>query len=169
MRNALIFLASILCMMPGCSQLTVADYSGFTNIDTDGMPTGWEYEFSPFSSDSVSPLTGSYDVIIAVRYTNNCPSQSVIFNIEQFSLSHIQPDSLTIEIPLFDKDGIALGKSRYGINEITDTIRRDYSVPEGYTLSLSSPLPQASTTGIKSIGLILADPSRNKLQFRFKL
>ncbi len=165
MNYSSFLLAAMIIVLPGCSQIKTADYSGFTNIGNEGMPTNWVYELSPFSPDSTLTLPGVYDVVIAVRYTNNCPSQSVIFNIEQFSLAHEQPDSARIEIPLFDKEGVALGKTRYGINEMTDTIRRGYRIPEGYTLSLSSPLPTEATAGIKAVGLVLVDKTRAKYLF----
>lgn len=165
MKYSSFLLAAMIIMLPGCSQIKTADYSGFTNIGNEGMPTDWVYEFSPFSPDSTLNLSGVYDVVITVRYTNNCPSQSVIFNIEQFSLIQDQPDSVRIEIPLFDDEGTPLGKSRYGINEMTDTIRRGYRIPEGYTLSLSSPLPTEATAGIKSVGLVLANQTRAKYLF----
>lgn len=164
-RSSFLYLAAMIIGLSGCSQIKTADYSGFTNIGIEGMPTDWVYEFSPFSPDSTLNLPGVYDVVIAVRYTNNCPSQSVIFNIEQFSLAHEHPDSSRVEIPLFDKEGTALGKNRYGINEITDTIRRGYRIPEGYTLSLSSPLPTESTAGIQSVGLVIVDQTREKYLF----
>ena len=149
--------AACILMMPGCSQINVADYSGFTNIPPDGMPTNWEYEFSPQTFDSTISLPGSYDVVIAVRYTNRCPSRSVIFNIEELSLIHEIPDSATVEIPLFDEEGNPLGQSRYGVNETVYTLRKNYKLPEGYILSLSSPLPEEATVGIKSVGLLFVN------------
>lgn len=169
MRIHFALLTSLLFLLSGCSQINVADYSGFTNIPPDGIPTNWEYELSPEYPDSILDLTKLYDVVIAVRYTPTCPSQSVIFNIEEFSLSHEYPDSTTVELTLFDNDGQPLGKSRYGIFEVTDTIRRGYRLPPGYSLSLSSPLPSASTTGIKAVGLVLADQNRPKQFFKIKI
>lgn len=169
MRRRFRFLAALLLLMPGCSYINTADYSGFISIGPEGMPQGWEFEFSPTAADSTLSLTPLYDVVVAVRYTNNCPSQSVILNIEEYSLIRETPDSLTIELPLFSSDGIPLGKSRYGINEVTDTIHRGYRIEEGYTLSMSSPLPRAATAGVQAVGLILVDQSRPKQLNRFKL
>lgn len=158
----------ILSMMPGCGPISVADYSGFVNIPSEGMPTGWEYEFSPEASDSGIKLTGNYDVIIAVRYTNQCPSKSVILNIEELSLAHEKPDSATVEIQLFDNDGLPLGKSRYGVNETFYTLRKDYKVPEGYVISISSPLSTEATAGVKAVGLLLEDEdNREKIKNKF--
>lgn len=166
MRYGIFILMSILLLMPGCNQIKMADYSGFTNIDSNGMPTGFQYEFSPSFVDSTFDYSGEYDVVIAVRFTNSCPSQQVIFNIEEFSLEQELPDSLTLEIPLFGTDGLPLGQKYYGVSEVTDTIRKGFRVPEGYSLSLSSPLPTAATSGIKAVGLVLINRKREVLLFR---
>ena len=170
MKNPMALLAGLLLIMtPGCSYIKVADYSGFCNIGEDGMLQGWEYELSPTEGDSTLDLSGTYDVVIAVRYTNSCPSQSVIFNIEEFSLAQERPDSVTITIPLFDGDGEPVGRSRFGIIETSDTIRRDFRVPDGYSLSLSTPLPSSATVGIKAVGMVLVDRSQKKPLFKIKL
>ena len=152
--------AGMIVMMPGCSYINMADYSGFTNIPPEGMPTGWEYEFSPEASDSTISLKGRYDLAIAVRYTNHCPSASVIFNIEELSLVHEKPDSTVVEIPLFDIEGQAIGQSRFGVNETLYILRKGFTPPEGYVLSLSSPLPSEATTGIKAVGIVLVNEDK---------
>ncbi len=169
MKATLSLLAGLLLMMPGCSQINVADYSGFTNIPPSGMPTGWEYELAPEAVDSVLDLSKLYDVVLSVRYTASCPSKNIIFNIEEFSMAHERPDSSKVELQLFDKDGQPEGHSRYGIIEITDTIRKDYHIPAGYSFSLSSPLPQEATRGIKAVGLILVDKDKPKQPFKIKI
>lgn len=164
MKRYISILFGMLLIMPGCSHINVADYSGFANIPPEGMARDWAFEFSPFVDDSTLSTSVPYDVVIAVRYTNNCPSGSVVFNIEEFSLHHEHPDSSTVRLQLFDDDGFPVGRIRYGINEVSDTIRRGYRIPEGYTLTLSSPLPTDATAGIRSVGLVLSDPSKPQLK-----
>lgn len=163
------FIAILLSfILPGCGHIKVADYSGFTAIGPNGMLTGWEYEFCPQESDTLLDLSIPYDVIVAVRYTNRCASRSVILNIEEFSLKHEHPDSIVVDIPLFDEEGYPLGQGNYGIFEVTDTLRKAYLIPEGFSLSVSTPLPSSTTVGIRAIGLILSDPRRqnNFLQYK---
>lgn len=166
MKPFITLFAVLLVLMQGCSPFNVADYSDFTPIGPDGIPTDWEYEFSPSQTDSLLDLSGKYDVIIALRYTNLCPSKSVVLNIEEFSLMHEHPDTLKTEITLFDELGNPLGQVHYGIFEITDTLKRDYRLPDGYTLSVSSPLPASATAGVRAIGLILNDRERQQILFR---
>lgn len=165
MKQLYIFSTLLLFLMPGCGPIKVADYSGFTAIGPAGMPTGWEYEFFPEEADSLLDLSIPYDVIVAVRYTNRCASRSVILNIEEFSLNQEHPDSTISDIHLFDEEGQPLGQGNYGIFEVTDTIRKAYRVPEGYTLSVSTPLPSSATVGIRAIGLILSDSRRDNNLF----
>lgn len=147
----------------------MTDYSYFMNIHPDGITSGWENELIPESVDSILDLSKLYDVVIELRYTNECPSKSVIFNIEEFSLSHERPDSTEMEFKLFDDEGQPTGRSRYGIFEITDTLRKAYRIPPGYSLSLSSSLPRSSTKGIKAVGLILVDHNKPPKFFNIKI
>ncbi len=84
------------------------------------------------------------------------PVKSVILNLEEFSLSHSKPDSLQASIRLFDNEGKPLGHGSYGVYEMADTIRRGISIPEGYSISVSSPLPMNSTAGINAVGVVLS-------------
>ncbi|MBD5298357.1 MAG: gliding motility lipoprotein GldH [Bacteroides sp.] len=141
--------------IPGCDEKSAPEYSGFEHIPAQGIPLGWEFEFNPLAEDSVTLLSGTHDVAVAIRYTNRCKARDVIINVEEISLLHDNPDSLTVTIPLFDKYGEPVGKGNFGIYEVTDTIRRGMRVPEGYTISLSSPLPDSVTSGINAIGVIV--------------
>lgn len=147
-----LFLAAFLM---GCDRFSDAEFTDFVDIGPSGIPEGWNYEFAPSLSDTTKNFTGSYNVVIAVRYSKLCPSKSVIFNIEEISLQHDAPESQMREMTLFDEEGIPVGKGNYGVYEVTDTLRHGYSLPERYSLSISSMLPDSSTIGIKSIGFIL--------------
>lgn len=162
MRTLLSFLISLTLVASGCNRINIADYSTYVGMPTDGMPTDMNFELAPESIDTILDLTKPYDVIVAVRYTNSCPSKNVIFNIEEFSLNQECPDSLRMELSLFNNEGRPIGKNMYGIIEITDTLHKDFRIPQGYSFSLSSPLPPSSTIGIKAIGLIFVDHNKPK-------
>lgn len=139
-----------------CSQISPVRYADFKDVEYGGMPQNWTYDFSPVPADSAEMLTKKFDAIIVVRYTARCPSKSVILNLEEFSLSHSKPDSLQASIMLFDNEGKPLGHGSYGVYEMADTIRRGISIPEGYSISVSSPLPMNSTAGINAVGVVLS-------------
>lgn len=152
-------LLSITIACGSCTKDSSAAYSQFVHIAETGIPEGWEYEFNPLPTDSTLLPDTSFDEIIVVRYTNSFSSKSVILNIEEVSLEHERPDSLEIKLSLFSNKGRPLGKGNYGIYEVSDTIRKGIKIPEGYSVSVSSPLPGESTVGIKAIGIILSESS----------
>ena len=138
-------------------------YSEFAPIDDSGIPQNWEYTFTPVPFDSAEIEEGRFDLIAVVRYSNSCASKSVILDVESLSLEHSQPDSARVTIPLFSPDGEPLGRGNWGILEITDTLSKGISIPEGYVVSLSSPLDEKATKGILDIGLKLSRSGQKEL------
>lgn len=150
-------------VMTACGKISSVVYSEFADIEGDGIPQNWEYTFSPVPFDSAEIATGRFDLIAVVRYSNTCASKSVILDVESLSLEHSQPDSARVTIPLFTPDGTPTGKGNWGILEITDTLSRGISIPEGFVVSLSSPLDADATKGILDIGLKLSRSGQKEL------
>lgn len=153
MRLPAIFAVAII--LSACDRLPEVNYSGFADIPSEGMPEGWSYQFCPTEKDSLPLIQENHNAVIVVRYSAQCPSKSIFLNLEENSFSHSSPDSLSVEIPLFSKNGKPLGKGVYGVFEISDTIHRDFKVPDGYQLTVSSPVPSEHTKGIKAVGLVI--------------
>lgn len=154
-----LLLVSVSLALCSCKRWTGVEYSEFVDIPSSGIPQICVYDFSPEFEDSVCREVLPNFLVLSVRYTVNCPSRSIILDIEEMSLTHTIPDSTTVELPLFDEEGKPLGKGNYGIYEVNDTIRKNMKVPEGYTVSVSSPLPPEKTKGIRAVGIILkSDP-----------
>lgn len=147
-------IASTLCLT-SCALTDMPVMSVFQDFNGEGVPSGIVFDFSPSPEDSASLSSHPCDIILKLRYTNRCKSRNVIFNVEQNSLAHEQPDSSKVVFHLFSPYGKPLGIGNYGVYELSDTIRRHYQVPEGYVVSLTSPLPVSATIGIQSIGLII--------------
>lgn len=147
----------ILCLLilSACGKDTPVVYSEFVTIGEKGIPLDWEYTFSPVPYDSAELATGRFDVIVLVRYSNRCVSKNVILDAESLSLEHTQPDSLRLNIPLFDPNGNPLGTGNLGVYEIADTIATGMRIPEGYVISLSSPVSSEETKGVLDIGIKL--------------
>lgn len=139
-----------------CFENAGVEYSHFAEIGESGIPEDWEYEFSPVPADSASFGKVPFDLILVVRYSSSTRSKDVILNIEDFSFEQEHPDTTELTIPLFNKDNEPLGKGNFAIYEIADTLRRGITIPQGFTISVSSPLPQEETAGIRSIGIVLS-------------
>lgn len=75
--------------------------------------------------------------------------------METISLVHDSPDSARVEIPLFYPNGEPAGKGNFGVYETAYTLAKDMALPEGYVVSISSPLEAKDTKGIIDIGLRL--------------
>ena len=121
----LIPVAAILALaVVSCDYLPAIDYSSFADIPTQGMPADWQYDFSVTSKDSADVLSGIHDVVLVVRYTDDCHSTSITLNIEEISFNHHDPDSVSIEIPFFSEKGKPLGSGVYGIYEVADTLHK---------------------------------------------
>lgn len=157
MRASFLYPVLMFLSLPsGCENLDKIDYSDFADIPQSGIPQYWKYDFVTTEKDSAQTISGVHDAVIAVRYTNECKSRSVFLDIEEYENGNDTSDTLRIEIPLFDDAGKALGKGIYGIYEVSDTIRRNFKVNDGYIMSVSTPMKESSTAGIKSIGFILS-------------
>lgn len=76
--------------------------------------------------------------------------------MESISLEHTAPDSARLTIPLLSKGGHPVGNGNLGIYETADTVARAIRIPEGFVVSLSSPLPSEQTAGIIDIGIKLS-------------
>ncbi|MDE6298116.1 MAG: gliding motility lipoprotein GldH, partial [Muribaculaceae bacterium] len=146
-----------------CSGLSHVDYSEFDNFSPEGIPPGWVAEFNPYPHDSLLAGSNLYDVVVMVRYNGRCSSREVIIDLEETSLDKMTPDSLRISMPLFNQGGKSLGKGNLGLYELTDTIRRGFHIPEGYTVAVTTPLSSEQTVGINAIGVKLVESGRRSL------
>lgn len=161
-KSTIVFLLTILItilLSAGCGKtnLPEVDYSRFYMIPEEGIPQNWVYEFNPTQSDSLSVISKAHNIVIVVRYTYECASEEVVLNLEEMSLDNQKPDSTELRLRLFDKKGNPAGRRGYGIFEVSDTIRRNFRIGDGYALSVSSPIPDEQTRGIKAIGIVLVD------------
>lgn len=141
-------------MLSSCLQNRGIEYSSFVDIGSGGIPSGWEFEFNPVPADSASIGHTLFDIILVVRYSAACRPRDLPLNLEFISLAGETPDSLALRIPLFNDDNEPLGKGIYSIYETSDTILRNVAIPEGYTISLSSPVETNQTEGIMAIGIV---------------
>ncbi len=143
-------------LLAACGHLTPVVYSEFATIGEEGLITNWGYTFSPVPFDSTEIDSGRFDLLLIVRYSNRCVSKSVILDVESLSINRPEPDSLRVDIPLFDNEGNPFGKGNFGIYETVDTIASGITLSEGYTVFVSSPLPEKETRGITDIGIKLS-------------
>lgn len=156
-------------LVSSCLQNAGVEYSSFMATGESGIPDNWEYEFSPVPADSASIGNIPYDLILVVRYSASTKSKDIIFDIEEFSLQQEMPDTTSVKVSLFNEGNKPVGKGSFAIYEIADTLRRGMKIPQGYTISVSSPLPKEETIGIRSIGIVLSRTGNGRNFNFFKL
>lgn len=144
--------------LAACVYLPTVHYSQFVSIPAEGMPKDWQFTFSP--ADSIDSIARQIpvNVIVAVRYAGRCRARNIVLNVEEMALDFEHPDSSAISLQLFTDDGRPLGRGVYGVYEISDTLRRNFIIPEGYFISISSPLPTDMTRGINDLGIVVGNP-----------
>lgn len=156
-KFAFLLLAALISASCTTGNTPRIEYSQFEMIPEEGIPQNWVYEFNPTESDSLEVISKPHNVVIIVRYSNRCSSQNIFLDIEEISPGRQHPDSTKLQIKLFDENGNPVGKGTYGIFEVADTLRRHSRIDDGYSISVSSPLPQKYTEGIKTIGVLVTD------------
>lgn len=143
-------------IMSSCLENSGVEFSSFVDIPESGIPSGWEYEFSPVPTDSCNVDSIPYDVMIVVRYSASAKPREITFNLEEISFGMECPDSTKLTIPLFDKEDRPIGNGIYSIYETTDTLHRSIKIPEGYSISVGSNIPQEETEGIHAIVIVMS-------------
>lgn len=142
-------------LLAGCENLAPVEYSQFENFMSSGIPQGWVGVFNPAPLDSMNFDRERYDVVLTVRFNRRSSSRNIVLDIEQFSLSADDADTIRVEMSLFSDQGKPLGSGNLGLYEMSDTLLRGVTVKEGYTVTVTTPLSPKETTGINAVGISL--------------
>lgn len=161
----LYFASSIvfLSVMIACSGISDTEASHFVDFDNRHTKGAILFSWHPAMPDSSSLPSSHKDISISVRYTPACRISTLPLEIEFMSLTQDVPDTLYLELPLFNSSGQPSGKGAYGIFETTRTVASDTTISEGCIISVSSPLDRAFMSGIKSMGIIVSKPKHKTI------
>lgn len=148
---------SLFMLSCGCGRINSVAYSEFADFGNDGWERMQVLDFAPWPVDSAAAASERYDLVLCVRYSGQCRLSSLPLIIESLSLADgsDRPDTLKVNVPLFDKDGRRRGKGPFTVYEVEQPLARDMKLPAGYDVSISNPLDKESTKGIVNIGMIL--------------
>ena len=136
-----------------CREASSVQDSQYYDFDSRGMIPNMEYIFYPFKDSLLTKSQQKFDIVVSLRYTDNCPLRDLPIDIEKASLDNDSIISQHCLIPLFDMEGKISGKGNYGIYEAKKVLFRDAIYEEGYYISIST--PQQDTSGLLSIGVTL--------------
>lgn len=155
--------AVLLC---SCGGVDRVGYSRFVDVPVDGWPPEQTFAFDPEETDSAR-MAQTYDLVVSVRYTTGYPYRELWLALEEFTQEgYLRTD--TVQLQLTDGRGHPMGRGKLGLYSVTDTIRRDLKVPEGYHVEIGHVLADEELEGVRNIGLTLlrkGGPEEKGLKF----
>lgn len=153
-------LSAALCLLIfslcACSRGRTVVYSCFVDIPSGGWPADEFCMFNTAELDSAlfTDKSARYDVILAIRHTDDCPYGRLYLPVSQSSVD-CPPLPDTLRVQLTDASDSWLGRYSKGIYTLTDTLMRDVPLPPLYSLKVSQAIPGKSLPGVLGVGLII--------------
>lgn len=149
---------AILLVAVSLASCTGADtvYSSFVDIPSPGWKADEYCDFATVDFDSALFVSKSerYDVIIAIRHTDDYP-YSDLWLLSGQDDAAFKPVPDTIHLNLSGRDGLWRGKSGKGICLFTDTIAKSVEIPQFYSLRLRHAMPTPVLNGMIGVGVII--------------
>ena len=157
LRLLYVFIISFLGLT-GCSSFPSSNrldgISTFYNFGNGGMIKDRQYVFSNYDS-TLNVSSGKFSMLLTVRYNDRCKISELPLEVEY-------PDDNTdtivkreILVSLFNENDNYEGTGNFGIYEKTIPFQDDYTVGDGFFVSVAT--SASSTKGIISIGLNLKE------------
>lgn len=166
MRTVFALFAFLLLLATSCVSRT--EYSEFKELPKNGWPQGLVYDFGPVTDTICKTDSIPMDVHIVVRHSRRCNIQSLLLKIEEMGLDYDKPTETWVTIPLFEhiRNNKESRKTSWGVYdpiEISTLLRNSIIVPQGYTISLSTPYSPEETQGMISVGITVSQHGPNTL------
>lgn len=151
----LIILSGMMTLFGSCRRVDNVVYSEFANFDNEGWDPVCVLPFSPWPMDSVLNPADRFDLILTLRYAPNHPSSEIPLEISEEDENGVfATNRLTVR--LREKNGKPRGRKSLYLYEISDTLRRDMQLSDGYVVNIATLSPPSNTQGLRNLGLTLA-------------
>ncbi len=158
MRTATLIQSTIIVALAAawgaCRRIDNAVYSEFAAFGSEGWDPMSTADFAPWPSDSVMNSADRFDLILTLRYSPKDATSEIPMELTEEDENGVI-DVRNITMRLRDDAGNLLGNKSVFLYEISDTIRRDFKIPDGYSVSIASLSPASNTLGLRNIGLTL--------------
>lgn len=142
-------------MIPmACRRVDNVAYSHFECLGNEGWDPVMVLPFFPFPMDSIITPADRYDLILTLRYSPRTSTAVIPLEISEED-ENGPMESRRLNIRLRDDNGNFIGRGGLPMYEISDTIKRNFKLPDGYLVELASLSPEENTTCIHSVGLSL--------------
>lgn len=142
-----------------CNEVKQTAYSEFVAFGSDGWDPVCTLDFFPYPTDSVITTGDKFDLILTLRYSPRDLASAIPMEITEEDEEGVI-GSKRVTVPLCDADGKPRGKRGIALYEISDTIKKDFSLPDGYSISVQSLSPADNTLCLRNLGIILVRGER---------
>lgn len=150
----LTLLAAVAAAGCSCRRIDNVAYSEFAAFGTEGWDPVYTLDFTPWPTDSVVNPEDRFDLILTLRYSPKNASTQIPLEITEEDENGVM-DTHRLTINLRNDKGKFRGSKSVFLYEISDTIRRDFKIPDGYSVSINSLSPISNTLGLRNVGLTL--------------
>lgn len=138
----------------GCNKTDDMVYSEYVSLGNEGWDPVNVLVFSPGVADSVALSRNGYTLVLNVRYNQSCQAKELPMAITEESADG-EISSEIVTVPLCDRRGRPLGKKSLVLYELSDTLRTNMNLQDGYWVEIVSMCPKEYTKGVTDIGLSL--------------
>lgn len=149
----------IFLMLTSCNEVKQTAYSEFVAFGSDGWDPVCVLDFAPYPVDSVCTPGDKFDLILTLRYSPRDLAEVIPIEITEEDEEGVI-GTRRVSIPLCDADGKPRGKRGIALYEISDTIKKGFSLPDGYSISVQSLSPAENTLCLRNLGIILVRSER---------
>ncbi|MDE7116669.1 MAG: gliding motility lipoprotein GldH [Muribaculaceae bacterium] len=154
--NICVFFTTCLILLCGsCRRVDDVVYSDFATFDREGWDPVCVIPFFPWPVDSVLSPSDRFDLILTLRYSPADASSVIPLEITEED-ENGEIGTHRVSVRLRDKEGKPLGRKSVYLYEVSDTLRRDFALADGYLVGITSLSPLENTRGLRNIGLTLS-------------
>lgn len=150
-----IILSGIITLCCSCRRVNNVVYSDFVSFDEEGWDPICVLPFYPSPIDSVKNTDDRFDLILTLRYSPGKATSEIPIEITEEDENGVMATK-RLTIRLRDNNGKPRGRKSICLYEISDTLKRDFKLPEGYLVNITSLSPSSNTRGLYNVGLTLS-------------
>lgn len=152
---SLIIAALILPMLAGsCRRVENVVYSEFELLGSQGWDPARILSFAPMPVDSVVSDSDRFDLILTARYLPAAGISELPLEITEEDENGVFADH-RLTLRLRDEKGNPRGRKSISLYEISDTVKKNFHLPDGYLIEIASFSPISDTEGLQSLGLTM--------------
>lgn len=154
-----ILLVGMVAVCGSCRQIDNIVYSDFMSFGSGGWDPACVLPFSPLPMDSVMDPDERYDLILTLRYSSIGASSDIPLEITEEDENGVT-GTRVLKVHLRHDNGKPRGRKGICLYEISDTLRGNFKLPDGYMVEIASLSPASNTVSLRNIGLTLSKTAR---------